>query len=184
MTGDLFPPFNDTDTSFEAAESVAESAAAKRAIVFRIIETQPSTCDAIEGVTGWAHQTVSARIWELHDKQKRIVDSGERRLTRRGRRAIVWRAVDESHPWVPIRRPTRPPLKLLQAGAVSMHTALDLLGEDVLGEGFVAILRWVDEIIETAPPPTEKKSRKRKKKDEPVDGNGVDVPAHYVEAIL
>lgn len=144
---DLFPPYADTDTSFAAAESVAEDASAKRARVYAIIASAPTTCDAIEAVTGWPHQTVSARIWELHDKQKRITDSGERRVTRHARWAIVWRVVDEQNPWKAIVRPTRPPIETLRWGATAMRRVLTTLGEAYVGDGFVAVLKWIDAIV-------------------------------------
>ena len=145
---DMFPPYANTDTSFAAAESVAEDASAKRARVFAIIAAGPTTCDAIEAVTGWPHQTVSARVWELHDKQKRIMDSGQRRLTRHARWAIVWRVVDDEHPWVPIKRATRPPIDTLRWGATAMRRVVLALGESYVSEGFMAILKWVETIIE------------------------------------
>jgi hypothetical protein len=145
---DLFPPYANTDTSFAAAESVAEDASAKRARVFAIIAAGPTTCDAIEAVTGWPHQTVSARVWELHDKQKRIVDGGQRRLTRNKRWAIVWRVVDDEHPWVPIKRAARPPIEKLRWGATAMRRIATTFGREYVGEGFIAIMEWVESIIE------------------------------------
>ncbi len=68
---------------------------------------RPMTCDAVEAATGWPHQTVSARINELHEKFKCIVDSGLRDRTRHKRWAVVWRVVDETHPWHPLERNAR-----------------------------------------------------------------------------
>lgn len=47
------------------------------------------TCDEVEIVTGLKHQTASARIRELALKGL-IKDSGKRRLTRSGRKAVVY----------------------------------------------------------------------------------------------
>jgi hypothetical protein len=47
------------------------------------------TCDEVEVICKLRHQTASARIRELF-VQSRIKDSGQRRLTRSNRTAIVW----------------------------------------------------------------------------------------------
>lgn len=114
------PPHNSRDTSIEAAESVADTVAAKRAIVFNMLSAQPTTCDAIEAHTGWPHQTVSARIWELHEA-KRITDSTRRQTTRSGRNAIVWVVVDQHHPWTPAKRRQRPSNATLRAALQELH---------------------------------------------------------------
>jgi hypothetical protein len=104
LADSLFPPSNGTDTSDAAAESVADSTAAKRQRVYELLLAEPQTCDDLEQLTGWAHQTVSARVWELHDQLHRIRDSGQRKMTRRKRLAIVWRVVDEANPWEPAKK--------------------------------------------------------------------------------
>lgn len=78
-------------TSAAAAGSIDESELARlEALVLAEIARRPQTCDAVEQVTGLSHQTTSARIRGLVLRD-RITDSGERALTRSGRRAIVWR---------------------------------------------------------------------------------------------
>ena len=62
-----------------------------------------ATCDEVECALGLRHQTASARICELSE-EGRVADSGERRLTRSGRKAVVWREVSG------VRLP-EPPLK-------------------------------------------------------------------------
>lgn len=47
------------------------------------------TCDELEQLTEWRHQTASARIRELVLKNW-IVDSGRQRQTSSGRKASVW----------------------------------------------------------------------------------------------
>ena len=47
------------------------------------------TCDEVEVMSGFSHQTVSARIRELA-KAGRIKDSGRTRPTSAGRKAVVW----------------------------------------------------------------------------------------------
>jgi hypothetical protein len=85
-------PANHTDTSRAAAESMAPHAGALRERVFAFVNWEHgATCDEIEHSLKLAHQTASARLWELKRAQ-RIVDSGRRRPTTSGRQAIVWRA--------------------------------------------------------------------------------------------
>lgn len=50
------------------------------------------TSDELERITGWPHQTASARLRELVLRGDAF-DSADRRLTRQGRRAVVRRAV-------------------------------------------------------------------------------------------
>lgn len=63
--------------------------------VFQVIETASQqgqyglTCDEVESRLQGKHQTISARVNELRDRGW-IKDSGERRRTRSGRKAIVW----------------------------------------------------------------------------------------------
>jgi predicted ArsR family transcriptional regulator len=86
------PPFSNHSTSLDAAISVAEQAVGLRTRVLRVIfEHRGLTCDEVEQILGLKHQTVSARIRELYALE-RLVESGERRKTRSGRSAIVWRA--------------------------------------------------------------------------------------------
>ncbi len=85
------PPRSDPETSAEAAESVREVSGRLRRRVFEAIEcsTVGATDDEIEVWLGLPHQTVNARRRELV-LLGRIVDSGDRRQTRQGRRAKVW----------------------------------------------------------------------------------------------
>lgn len=79
-------------TSREAYESILESLPRMRQKVFEIIFDQGivgHTCDEIERVLGGRHQSISARVTELH-QAGHIVDNGERRRTRSGRSAVVW----------------------------------------------------------------------------------------------
>mgnify|MGYP001814868200 CR=1 FL=1 len=87
---------NKTDTSRAAADSMADSVGplAQRCfdeimVVFRN-EGVGLTCDQIEQLVDGRHQTISARVNELRDKGW-IMDSGNRRKTRSGRPAIVWK---------------------------------------------------------------------------------------------
>lgn len=74
----------------------------RRTVVLQAIQQGPRTCDEIVRM-GLAHQSASAAInWLM--RKGHIVDSGERRRTSMGRRAIVWR--HEPNP-VPLTR-TRP----------------------------------------------------------------------------
>lgn len=80
------------ETSLDALSSVAESVDKLRAIVLGVVRERGATgatCDEIEVALGMRHQTASARVNELME-DGRVVDSGERRKTRSGRKATVW----------------------------------------------------------------------------------------------
>jgi hypothetical protein len=86
-------PFQRRDTSVEAAESMEPNAGTLRALVLDFIRGRlgaGATDDEIEVALGMRHQTASARRRELAIG-KWIEDSGERRATRSGRMAIVWK---------------------------------------------------------------------------------------------
>jgi hypothetical protein len=99
-----------SDTSEAAAESVVAPAAAIRAIVRQHIvnaehrDPPGCTCDELEAVTGGRHQTVSARVRELVLSGD-IHDTGDRRPTRSGRNARIYRI-----------RPDDPPIEDGQLG--------------------------------------------------------------------
>jgi len=81
-----------SDTSQTAAESIERRAPImKRAVLDCIARGQGDgrTCDEVEAWLEMAHQTVSARIRDLV-KSGTIVDSGQRRKTRSGRKATVY----------------------------------------------------------------------------------------------
>jgi predicted ArsR family transcriptional regulator len=65
-----------------------------KARVLDTIRTRPSTCDDIERLLGLSHQTASARINELV-REHEIIDSGARRPTKSGRKARVYKALEE-----------------------------------------------------------------------------------------
>jgi hypothetical protein len=88
-TGVLFA--SGSDTSQQAADSIAPSASALRQIVLEAIRSRRrdgATCDEIEASLAMKHQTASARITELKADQS-VVDSGARRRTRSNRNAAV-----------------------------------------------------------------------------------------------
>lgn len=96
------PPSNGVDTSQDAAESVAPNAAAMRARVYQMLLVRPMTCDEIEVALDLRHQTAAARLWELEGngktsngepRPKLIEKTDERRPTRSGRSARVYRAL-------------------------------------------------------------------------------------------
>src|SRR4249919_1949633 len=83
----------DCDTSTAAADSLDDSLLTRmRAQVFTIIDLRPrgATCDEIEVALNLRHQTASARVRELALGGV-IFDTGERRPTRSGRPARVYR---------------------------------------------------------------------------------------------
>lgn len=86
------PPFVEgSDTSEAAADSIARDASSLRSQVMSAIADSIDglTCDEVEATLVLRHQTASARVRELA-LLERIVDSGRRRPTRSGRRAVVW----------------------------------------------------------------------------------------------
>lgn len=84
------PRVRGSDTSEAAAESVGPVTGRLRRQIYALIcERGGLTCDEVEALTGLAHQTASARIYELK-KRGQIVDCGERRPTRSGRKAAVY----------------------------------------------------------------------------------------------
>lgn len=95
------PPFvAGSDISETAAVSVAETASTMRQRVLRYIHHCcfiGATCDEVEVALGMAHQTASARIRELAQMEL-IEDTGDRRKTRSGRSARIYRT--------PVHKPT------------------------------------------------------------------------------
>jgi hypothetical protein len=80
------------ETSHAAAESMAGAAPTVRKTIMKVIRDsglQGATDDEIEQITGLKHQTASAARRSL-SKVGHVVDSGERRNTSSGRKAIVW----------------------------------------------------------------------------------------------
>jgi len=83
-----------SDTSQDAAESIQPHLNRLCGIVLDAIGAAGSrgmTCDEVEASLDLRHQTASARVHEL-GRSGKIVDSGERRVTRSGRKAAVWTA--------------------------------------------------------------------------------------------
>ncbi len=81
-----------SDTSLEAALSMEGSACTMRARCLEVVSASGRagrTCDEVEIVTRWTHQTVSARLRELVLMGK-IEDTGARRPTRSRRSARVY----------------------------------------------------------------------------------------------
>lgn len=87
-------PCAQSATSRSAAASIVGSVSAMRAQIVEAVNTfeQGLTCDEIEVLFDMKHQTASARCRDLV-KAEKIIDSGERRLTRSGRAAIVYKGV-------------------------------------------------------------------------------------------
>jgi hypothetical protein len=83
----------DCDTSTAAADSLDDNLLSRlRAQIFTIIDLRPrgATCDEIEIALNLRHQTASARVRELA-LGGLIFDTGQRRSTRSGRSARVYR---------------------------------------------------------------------------------------------
>ena len=81
-----------TDTMDEAYESSKDkSEAYQRRIFNHILQNGDATCDEVEVDLGFIHQTASPSITKL-TKKGFLRDSGQRRPTRTGCKAIVWTA--------------------------------------------------------------------------------------------
>ena len=98
VRGPVGAPYTpDSDTSREAAESVAEVAGKIRRQVYNYIVScgdDGTTDDAAEQALDLKHTTYTARRGELV-KQGLVRDSGDRSKTRSGRNAALWVAVPE-----------------------------------------------------------------------------------------
>lgn len=80
------------DTSIEAYESVNRGNDSWYSQVLRALEDNPSTCDELEVALQGRHQTISSRI-RKGVKDGYIKSTGEKRPTRTGRKAIVWKRI-------------------------------------------------------------------------------------------
>lgn len=92
MTPDGLPLFAAkwSNTSAQAAASIRKLAPTLRELVLAHVKAAGgATCDEIELVLHFTHQTASARVNELM-RMGALVDSGKRRRTRSGRNATVW----------------------------------------------------------------------------------------------
>ncbi|MBA2707871.1 MAG: hypothetical protein H0U59_08725 [Gemmatimonadaceae bacterium] len=82
---------DDIDTSHASAERAADVAARhKKMIHAALVEGGPQTSDEISRTVGLLPHQVIKRVSDLRNDGS-IVDSGERRPTRTGRRAAVWK---------------------------------------------------------------------------------------------
>jgi hypothetical protein len=92
------PPYSDGDTSRGAADAKAPAAAANRQAVYALLRSSHGlTSDEIQQALGWPSQSVGPRLWELEGNKghhRRIYKSDDRRLTRYGRPARVYRVIE------------------------------------------------------------------------------------------
>jgi len=87
----FWPNCNTQATSTAAAKSIKPAIGKIKRQVLRFIRDQGgATCDEVEQYLDLRHQTASARIREL-SVAGLIVANGEKRKTRSGRAALVWR---------------------------------------------------------------------------------------------
>lgn len=85
-----------SDTSYEAAVEIEDSRSTLRGRVFRFILDRGSdgaTDEEVQLELGMNPSTQRPRRIELM-RAKQVADSGERRLTRSGRKAVVWKVVE------------------------------------------------------------------------------------------
>ena len=82
----------DNESSYDGALHAANTREAKQQVLFGLIEgvtPRGHTCDELELITGWPHQTVSARLRDLV-LANRIHWTGDRRLSRYGIKVRVY----------------------------------------------------------------------------------------------
>lgn len=97
------PQHNGVDTSRAAARSVRSTAGKQMELVLSLIKAagpHGRTTDEVEEMTGGKHQAISARFNDLH-KAGLIYsneDRTDRRPTRSGRSARIYRAIEFKHP--------------------------------------------------------------------------------------
>ena len=96
LRGEALPFARGSDTSRAAAESMSEYAGVIRERVWKFIKSRGAygaTSDEVEEALDVPHQTISARINELENRD-RLIDSGQRRRTRSDRDARVMVTLD------------------------------------------------------------------------------------------
>lgn len=84
--------FDPPSTRRAAHEQIQPVAGTLRSMVYMEIQKRGDaglTCDDVEFILGMSHQTASARVNELKNARM-IVDTGIRRATRTGRKAVAW----------------------------------------------------------------------------------------------
>ncbi len=89
-----YPPHRGGDTQIEAATRIRKSVGNLERMVLDALQTYgPATNDELVGYTGISLQTICARVWTLRKHLGLIEDSGIRRPSHSGRKAIVWRKI-------------------------------------------------------------------------------------------
>jgi len=83
---------NYQQTSLDSAQKLLPKSGSKRRKIYELIQESGvlGLCDhEIEDITGWKHQTASSSRCGLV-KDGWVIDSGMKRLTNEGNKAIVW----------------------------------------------------------------------------------------------
>lgn len=88
----ISPGYKGGETSLSAAQAMASTAGTIRDQVLGVIQRWPSTPEEIARDLGIDLYTVRPRVSELKRLGK-IQDSGDRRMSRGGKSAIVWQAL-------------------------------------------------------------------------------------------
>lgn len=89
-TKDGLPFVEGSETSEDAAKKAKKRAEVDAIRIYEFIgASEGSTCEECEDALDLKHQTASARIRGLV-QDAFLKDSGEKRLTKSGRKAIVW----------------------------------------------------------------------------------------------
>ncbi len=93
VSGRALAPCGDAETSQDAAESVEDLVPTRNHRILAHLSRQPSTCDEIEVALGMLHQAASPCLWYMSGEGL-VARDGEKRPTRSGRQAFVYRATD------------------------------------------------------------------------------------------
>ena len=89
------------ENSREAFDSIRNEREAMYLKILRLLTSYDATCDEIEMGLSMIHQTASARVCELH-KNGRIKRTGQKRPTRSGRAAHVYKITRSGQAWLDI----------------------------------------------------------------------------------
>lgn len=118
------------ETSLDAWEAIADRLPRVRGLVFRSVldagQHGATADELVASADAEHHNTIAPRLTELA-AQGYVVDSGNRRITRNGQRAIVW--VVPSEPPPKIERTKRPSATAIRIALADIETGMPMTAE-------------------------------------------------------
>lgn len=93
ISGRALAASGNTETSQDAAASVEDHVPTRNHRILEHLSRRPSTCDEIEVALELLHQAASPCLWYMSGEGL-VARDGEKRRTRSGRQAYVYRATD------------------------------------------------------------------------------------------